>query len=76
MFYYLKGELALCEAGQAVIDCGGVGYKLTTSFITSQNMANKVGQNGEHAITRRPTITCPTSFSALVPKLPILCEKD
>ena len=45
MFYYLKGELALCEAGQAVIDCGGVGYKLTTSLTTSQNIANKVGQN-------------------------------
>ena len=45
MFYYLKGELALCEAGQAVIDCGGAGYKLTTSLITSQNIANKIGQN-------------------------------
>ncbi len=45
MFYYLKGELALCEAGQAVIDCCGVGYKLTTSLTTSQNIANKIGQN-------------------------------
>ena len=45
MFYYLKGELALCDAGQAVIDCGGVGYKLTTSLITSQNMTNKTGQS-------------------------------
>ena len=44
MFYYLKGELALCEVGTCVIDCGGVGYKLTTSTITSQNMANKIGQ--------------------------------
>ncbi len=45
MFYYLKGELAVCEVGTCVIDCGGVGYKLTTSTTTSQNLANKIGQN-------------------------------
>lgn len=44
MFYYLNGELALCEPGCCVIDCGGVGYKLTTSLTTSQNVANKIGQ--------------------------------
>ena len=31
MFYYLSGILAHREAGLAVIDCGGVGYKLTIS---------------------------------------------
>ena len=31
MFYYLSGTLAHREAGIAVIDCGGVGYKLTVS---------------------------------------------
>ena len=31
MFYYLSGALAHREAGIAVIDCGGVGYKLTVS---------------------------------------------
>ncbi len=31
MFYYLSGVLAHREAGIAVIDCGGVGYKLTIS---------------------------------------------
>ena len=31
MFYYLSGVLAHREAGIAVIDCGGVGYKLTVS---------------------------------------------
>lgn len=31
MFYYLSGVLAHREAGFAVIDCGGVGYKLTIS---------------------------------------------
>lgn len=45
MFYYLRGELAVCEVGVCVIDCGGIGYKLTTSAITSQKLANKVGQN-------------------------------
>ena len=31
MFYYISGNLAHREAGIAVIDCGGVGYKLTVS---------------------------------------------
>ncbi len=31
MFYYISGTLALREAGLCVIDCGGVGYKLTIS---------------------------------------------
>ena len=44
MYYYLNGELALCEGGTCVVDCGGVGYKLTTSLITSQNLSNKIGQ--------------------------------
>ena len=44
MYYYLNGELALCEGGTCVVDCGGVGYKLTTSLITSQNLCNKLGQ--------------------------------
>lgn len=45
MYYYLNGELALCEGGTCVVDCGGVGYKLTTSLITSQNLSNKIGQS-------------------------------
>ncbi|MBQ4557697.1 MAG: Holliday junction branch migration protein RuvA [Clostridia bacterium] len=31
MFYYISGILAHREAGLAVIDCGGIGYKLTVS---------------------------------------------
>ncbi len=31
MFYYLSGTLAHRESGIAVIDCGGVGYKLNVS---------------------------------------------
>ena len=34
MFYYLKGTLAHLESGVAVIDAGGVGYKLTISGTT------------------------------------------
>jgi len=31
MYYHLNGELVLLELQTAVIDCGGVGYKLTIS---------------------------------------------
>mgnify|MGYP003302799553 CR=1 FL=1 len=44
MYYYLSGELTLCEGGICVVDCGGVGYKLTTSLTTSQNLSDKLGQ--------------------------------
>jgi Holliday junction DNA helicase RuvA len=39
MFYYIKGELVLAEPGTAVIDCGGVGYKLTVSDNTLGKLA-------------------------------------
>ena len=44
MFYYLKGELAYRENGLCVIDCGGVGYKLTVSMITSDALITKLGK--------------------------------
>ena len=44
MFYYLNGELALRDINMCVIDCGGVGYKLTISMITSESLASKLGQ--------------------------------
>lgn len=44
MFYYLNGELALRDINSCVIDCGGVGYKLTISMITSESLAAKLGQ--------------------------------
>ena len=31
MLYYVKGILAMTDAQTAVVDCGGVGYKLTVS---------------------------------------------
>ncbi len=44
MFYYLYGTLEINDAGVCVIDCGGVGYKLTTSLITCELLREKVGQ--------------------------------
>ena len=44
MFYYLKGELAYRENGLCVIDCGGVGYKLTVSMNTSDMILTKLGK--------------------------------
>lgn len=44
MFYYLNGELAYRDLGTCVIDCMGVGYKLTVSQITSQSLADSVGK--------------------------------
>lgn len=45
MFYYLKGELVHRDAGICVIDCGGVGYKLTVSLNTSDSLVSKLGKN-------------------------------
>lgn len=38
MFYYLCGKLTHLEPGFAVIDCGGVGYKLSISGTTYNEM--------------------------------------
>ncbi len=40
MFYYVRGELVLAEPGTAVIDCGGVGYKLSVSDNTLGKISN------------------------------------
>ena len=45
MLYYLCGSLFLPDISTAVIDCGGVGYKLTVSSYTRQKLAGKEGQN-------------------------------
>ena len=42
MYYYLKGELTVREANTCVVECGGVGYKLTVSLITSEALASKL----------------------------------
>lgn len=44
MFYHICGELVLCESYFSVIDCGGVGYKLTTSLNTSDYLSGRLGE--------------------------------
>lgn len=44
MFYYVNGELAYRDLNTCVIDCNGVGYKLTVSQITSDSLVSKQGQ--------------------------------
>lgn len=44
MFYYLKGELTYRDINTCVIDCGGVGYKLTVSYLTSEALVSKLGK--------------------------------
>lgn len=44
MFYHLFGTLEIVEPGMLVIDCGGVGYKMTTSLITSNLLADRIGK--------------------------------
>ncbi len=44
MFYHISGELVICESYFSVIDCGGVGYKLTTSLNTADSLAGKLGE--------------------------------
>jgi Holliday junction DNA helicase RuvA len=41
VFYYIQGILALLEAGFAVVDVGGVGYKLTISGTTYDRLAKE-----------------------------------
>ena len=44
MYYHLNGELCLAQAHTAVIDCGGVGYKLTVSNTTLSQISHKIGE--------------------------------
>lgn len=44
MFYYLKGNLEYRDINTCVIDCGGVGYKLTVSHITSESYITRLGK--------------------------------
>lgn len=45
MFYYISGKIALKADGFAVIDCGGVGYKI----YTSRETLNSIGAEGDSA---------------------------
>ncbi len=47
MFYYIKGKLVLCDASVAVIDVGGVAYKMTISGNTQTGLSAKALSSGE-----------------------------
>ena len=44
MYYYVKGELTYSDQSTAVVECAGVGYKLTVSLITSDFLSRKRGE--------------------------------
>lgn len=43
MYYYISGELVLADTVNAVIDAGGVGYRLSISGSTLGKLAGKIG---------------------------------
>lgn len=45
MFYYIRGELAHLDPSYAVIDAGGVGYKLTITGTTYASLPKKAGSD-------------------------------
>lgn len=45
MYYYISGKLIFARLSTAVIDAGGVGYKLTISATTLGKLSGKEGQN-------------------------------
>ena len=44
MFHYFSGKLVYCQLNTAVIDCGGVGYKLTVSATTLSKIAGHMDE--------------------------------
>lgn len=44
MFYHIRGELVHREPSLAVLECGGVGYALTVSLITSETLEGSMGK--------------------------------
>ncbi len=55
MYYYIKGELVLSQPSMAVLEAGGVGYKLTISETTYRSLPRR----GE----RPPVVTLYTYLS-------------
>lgn len=44
MFYYLRGTLAVLRQGFAVLDCGGVGFRLAISASTFASLSASLGK--------------------------------
>lgn len=47
MFYYINGTLALLNPTFAVVDAGGVGYKMTISYQTFATLSKDAGKDGQ-----------------------------
>ncbi len=47
MYYYISGTLIMARLSTAVIDAGGVGYRLTVSATTLGKLSGKEGQNAK-----------------------------
>ncbi|MBE6545961.1 MAG: Holliday junction branch migration protein RuvA [Ruminococcaceae bacterium] len=50
MFYFISGTLAVLEPSFAVIDAGGVGYKLTITQTTYQSLYNRGASDREAGV--------------------------
>ena len=55
MYYYIKGELVAATLNMAVVDAGGVGYKMTVSENTYRALPRRTDKN--------PTVTLYTYLS-------------
>lgn len=47
MFYHIAGEYVHCEDSFVVLDCGGVGYKLTVSRTTAEALGHPSTSSGK-----------------------------
>ena len=45
MYYYIKGELVASTLNMAVVDAGGVGYKMTVSENTYRSLPRRGDKN-------------------------------
>jgi Holliday junction DNA helicase RuvA len=57
MFYYIKGPLVLATPNSAVVDAGGVGYRMTISENTYRALPPR------HTVEKAPTVTLYTYLS-------------
>ena len=51
MFYYISGKLALLDPTFAVVDAGGVGYKLSISQTTYSQLSHKLSTTSNENTT-------------------------
>lgn len=47
MYYYISGTLVMARLNTAVIDAGGIGYRMTISAMTLGKLSGKEGQNAK-----------------------------